>query len=531
MHADRTCLPELLRRQAVTEPGRPFLQWQTEAYRSYGDVYERCLRLAGGLRDLGVQAGDTVLIMLPNGLEIIESWFACNLLGALEVPVNVFLRGAFLQHVLNDSGAAVLVVHESLVEYLSTVKATSLKALVVVGDGGIRLDPQGRELVDFEALARSAPLDEPALVTPGDVSAIYYTSGTTGPAKGIMSTYGQAIVNSRNYVRAVGARPDDVFFCCMPLFHSNAQVLQVAGPLLVGGRISVWPEFSASRWLSQVRSVGATVSNTLGVMMEFLWRQPERPDDADNPLRVLQTIPAPAALVETFQQRFDVTCIDGYGLTDVGMVAYRRHDDPLVPGSSGRPIQDFEVVIADPDTDEQLPPGTTGEIMIRPRVPFGFSRGYWGRPEETIEAWRNLWFHTGDAGVIDEDGFLYFRDRLKDSIRVKGENISSAEIEAVVAGHPSIATCAAVAVRADVGDYDVLVFAVLEPGETLEPEELVRYCEGRMPYYAVPRYVEFRPELPMTATQKIRKVELRAQGVGENTWDRVAAGHVLDRRR
>jgi crotonobetaine/carnitine-CoA ligase len=317
----------------------------------------------------------------------------------------------------------------------------------------------------------------------------------------------------------------------MPLFHSNAQVLQVAGPLLVGGRVSVWPEFSASRWLDQVRAVGATVSNTLGVMMEFLWRQPAQADDADNPLRVLQTIPAPATLVERFQERFGVTCIDGYGLTDVGMVAYRRHDDPLVPGSSGRPIEDFEVVIADPDTDELLPPGNPGEIMIRPRVPFGFSRGYWGRPEETIEAWRNLWFHTGDGGVIDEDGFLYFRDRLKDSIRVKGENISSAEIEAVVAGHPGVTACAAVAVRADVGDYDVLVFVVLEPGQTLEPAELVRYCEGRMPYYAVPRYVEFRPELPMTATQKIRKVELRAQGVGERTWDRVAAGHVLDRRR
>jgi crotonobetaine/carnitine-CoA ligase len=469
--------------------------------------------------------------MLPNGLEIIETWFACNLLGAIEVPVNVFLRGAFLEHVVNDSRAAVMVVHESFVQYLSPVKATSLKTLVVVGDGGIGFDSQGRELVGYPALTAFPPIDEPAPVTPGDVSAIYYTSGTTGPAKGIMSTYGQAIVNARNYARAVGARADDVFFCCMPLFHSNAQVLQIAGPLLVGGRISIWPEFSASGWLDQVRAVGATVSNTLGVMMEFLWRQPVRPDDADNPLRVLQTIPAPAALVERFQARFDVTCIDGYGLTDVGMVAYRRHDDPLVPGSSGRPIEDFEVVIADPDTDEQLPPGTPGEIMIRPRVPFGFSRGYWGRPDETIEAWRNLWFHTGDGGVIDQDGFLYFRDRLKDSIRVKGENISSAEIESVVAGHPSVAMCAAVAVRADVGDYDVLVFVVPQPGQALEPPDLVSYCEGRMPYYAIPRYVELRSELPMTATQKVRKVDLRAEGVGERTWDRVAAGHVLDRRR
>jgi crotonobetaine/carnitine-CoA ligase len=214
-------------------------------------------------------------------------------------------------------------------------------------------------------------------------------------------------------------------------------------------------------------------------------------------------------------------------MTDVGIVEFRRYDEPLVRGSSGTPMPTFDVMIGDPETDAPLPADTVGEILVRPRVPGGFMRGYWQRPESTIKAWRNLWFHTGDAGFLDSSGRLYFCDRMGDSIRVRGENISSAEIEAVVGSHPDVAQCAAVAVPSDVGDDDILVAVVPTSPRALEPAALVRFCEGRMPYFAVPRYVDLVEDLPMTATQKVRKVELRSRGVGPTTWDRVAAGLVV----
>ncbi|MTD52912.1 AMP-binding protein [Amycolatopsis pithecellobii] len=514
---------------ASTTPENAFIQWKNEPAQTYGEFHKRTRRLAGGLRELGVSAGDTVLVMLPNGLEIVHAWLACNALGAVEVPVNTFLRGVFLEHILEDSQASVMIVDAASLPHLASVELPKrLRTLVVVGEEAPAVVGHA-SVVAYDTVLASAPIASLRKAEFSDLSAIFYTSGTTGPAKGIMFTYGQGCVAARNYLRAAGAGHDDVFFCCMPLFHSNAQILQIGAPLMAGARISIWPEFSASQWLNQVRSVGATVSNMLGVMTEFVHRQPVRDDDADNPLRVLQTVPAPATIVGDFERRFGVTCIDGYGLTDAGMVAFRRHDEPLVPGSSGRPVDDFEVVIADPDTDVPLPAGTVGEILIRPRVPFGFMRGYWRRPEVTVKAWRNLWFHTGDAGMIDEDGNLYFRDRMGDSIRVRGENISSSEIEAVLNAHPSVGQCAAVAVPAEVGDYDILIAVVPAPGASIDPSALLRHCEGRMPYYAVPRYVDIVPSLPMTATQKVRKVELRQRGMSPSTWDRLKEGYSVSR--
>jgi carnitine-CoA ligase len=520
-------LIEVLEHRARDDADRPFLQWTDHRPLTYAQVHHEVRRYAGGLADLGVGAGDTVLMMLPNSLDLVRIWFACNAIGALEVPVNTFLRGTFLQHVLADARARVLVIDARYLQHLAeTDLPPDLETLVVIGEPTTPIPP-GLRVVPIAELAAAAPVETLRPAALGDLSAIFYTSGTTGAAKGIMFTYGQGCVTAGNYLDATGATGEDVFFCCMPLFHSNAQVLQILAPLMVGARVSIWPEFSASRWLDQTRSVGATITNTLGVMAEFVYRQPTRPDDADNPLRIVQTIPAPAAIVGDFERRFGVTCIDGYGLTDVGMVAFRRHDEPLVAGSSGTPMPSFELAIADPATDTLLPTGEIGEILLRPKVAGGFMRGYWHRPDATIKAWRNLWFHTGDTGFLDSAGHLHFCDRMGDSIRVRGENISSAEIEAVVVGHPDVAQCAAVAVPSDVGDYDVLLAVVAIPGYTPDPAELVRFCQGRMPYFAIPRYIELLEELPMTATQKVRKVELRDRGVRAGTWDRVAAGLVV----
>jgi len=507
-------------------PDNPFLQWRDGQPLTFSEVHANTRRWAAGLKEVGVVAGDPVLLLMPNGLDLVHAWFGCAALGAVEVPVNTFLRGEFLEHVLGDSDARVLVVDPTLLEHVGSIALpATLETVVVTGpESAVKvacdlLPPRLLVVAARELVARE-PVRELRAAAPGELSALYYTSGTTGPAKGIMFTHAQGYVTARNCLIATGATGDDVFFCCMPLFHSNAQLLQVLAPLMVGARVSIWPEFSASAWLDQVRSVGATITNTLGVMAEFVHRQPRRPDDTDNPLRVVQTIPAPAAIVDDFQARFGVTCIDGYGLSDVGMVAFRHHDEPLVQGSSGRPVDDFEVVVADPETDRILPAGEVGEILVRPRVPGAIMLGYWRRPEATVAAWRNLWFHTGDAGMFDSEGRLYFRDRMGDSIRVRGENISSAQIESVVADNPDVHQCAAVAVPSDVGDYDVLLFAVPKPRSRPDPAELVKWCEGRMPYFAIPRYVALVEELPMTATQKVRKAELRSRGVPTSAFDR-----------
>lgn len=525
-------LVEALEHRARETPDRPFLQWRDEAPLGFAEVHETARRWAAGLHDLGVAFEDPVLIMTPNCLDTVHAWFGCAALGAVEVPVNTFLRGNFLEHILADANARVLVVNAVLVEALTSIRLpATLASVVVIGTdaeaaAAAECLPAHLRVLTTQTLANRPPLTALRPTRPGELSAIYYTSGTTGAAKGIMFTHAQGYVTARNYVEATGATEDDIFFCCMPLFHSNAQVLQILAPLMVGGRVSIWPEFSASAWLDQVRSVNATITNTLGVMAEFVHRQPPRDDDAVNPLRVVQTIPAPATIVADFQSRFAVTCIDGYGLTDVGMVAFRRHDDPLVIGSSGRPVADFEVIVADPADDRPLPPGEVGEILIRPRVPGGFMRGYWRHPEATVAAWRNLWFHTGDAGVLNAEGWLFFHDRMGDSIRVRGENVSSAEIESAVAEHPDVQQCAAVAVPSDVGDYDVLLVVVPRDDAIPDPASLILWCEGRMPYYAIPRYVELVEELPMTPTQKVRKAELRSRGVRPSAFDRRGA---LDR--
>jgi len=520
----QTILPDELQLRAHLHPDRPFLCWQNEPYLAYAEVHELVRRLAGGLRSAGVGPGDTVAIMLPNCLELIIAWFAANYLGAVEVPVNVHDRGIFLEHVLSDSGARLIIVHESLTEEVEACAARvpALATIVVVGGAAPRR-LSGLTALHYDELAASRSPADPVSHDYRDTMAVLYTSGTSGPAKGVMMSYAHSCVSARPLIDVVELTEADVYFICMPLFHSNAQIIQLLPVLLAGARASIWPGFDAARWWQQVRSVGATVTNTLGVMCQSLFDQPPRDDDGDNPLRVVQTIPAPAAIARQFEERFAVRCVDGYGLTDAAMLSFRQVGDPLVLGSCGRPLDTFELIVADPDTDLPVTAGTVGEILIRPRIPFGFMSGYWRNPEATAKAWRNLWFHTGDAGYLDAAGLLYFHDRLKDVIRVRGENVSSAMIETVVRAHPAVAECAAVAVPSVSGDDDVKVCLVLADGAALTPEDLIEYCRPQMPYFALPSYLEFHASFPVTSTNKIRKVLLRGTTPGVATWDRRAA--------
>jgi carnitine-CoA ligase len=529
---DGWTISSVLSRQAAERPNAPALQWQTEEPFSYKGLCEHCLRLAGGLRGLGVQPSNRVLIMLPNSMEIVLAWLSINLLGAVEVPINIHYKESWLVHEVNDCEAHLAIVHEQYLERFIQVvdQLEHLTDFVVVGgDEGTAHQEMDKNwsMHAWGEFENAGAIDKPVETHYYDTAAIMYTSGTTGPSKGVVVPYGVGGVFAQGVVDTAELTSDDVNYVVHPLFHANAQFMQILPALLVGARISLWPGFSASRWLDQVRATGATITNTLGVMCNFIHSQPVREDDADNPLRAIMTLPAPSDIAEDFERRFGVKCLEGYGMTEIGVVTYRRLEEPLRLGSAGRALEWFDVRVVDPETDEPLPPGEVGEIVVRPKATGIMMKEYNNVPAKTVEAWRNLWFHTGDAGEMDEEGYLYFRDRVKDVIRRRGENISSFSIESVANTHPAVDESAAIAVPAEHGvgaEDEVKLCVVLKHGEDLDPAELHAYCAQRMPYFAVPRYIEYVAEIPKTANEKVRKNVLREQGITPNTWDREAAG-------
>ena len=306
--------------------------------------------------------------------------------------------------------------------------------------------------------------------------------------------------------------------------------MQVYPALVVGARAVLCPRFSASEWLVQARRVGATITNLLGVMMDFLFRQPAPAGDREHRLRVVLGQPAPAAIAEAFRERFGLErVLEYYGMTEIGIVTMMPWDG-VRPGSCGIAVSEwFDLRIADPETDEERPPGEVGELLVRPKAPWAFNQGYWAMADKTLEALRNVWYHTGDALRRDADGYYYFVDRMRDVIRRRAENIASFDIETVVATHPAVMECAAVAVPAEFagGEDEIKACLVLREGMALAPEEFLGWCEERLPYFAVPRYVEVVPELPKTPSNKIQKYRLREAGVSGATWDRVKAGYRL----
>jgi crotonobetaine/carnitine-CoA ligase len=331
--------------------------------------------------------------------------------------------------------------------------------------------------------------------------------------------------------RRLQVTENDIYYVCMPMFHSNALFMQVVGSLMAGASAFVVRRFSPSRWLDDVRKSGATFTNGLGVMPEFIFRQPPTPHDRDHKLRAMMAVPIAAEWGRAFEERFGVPLVQGYGMTEINIVAYGVAGDPLEPGCAGAILDDFfEVRIVDAD-DRTITDGRVGEIVVRPKEPWCFMAGYQRMPEKTVEAWQNLWFHTGDAGRFDARGRLFFVDRIKDCIRRRGENISSFEIEQVIAAHPMVAESAVVAVKAtdQGGEDEIKACVILKAGQPLAPEALLDFCQERMPRFAIPRFVEFVAALPKTATGKLQKEELRRGGGGGEVWDREAAGYVIRR--
>jgi len=510
-----------LARAVAAAPHAPCLDSEGNQV-TYAELDALVLAYAHGLAGLGVRAGEPVALMLDNHITHDALWFAINRLGAISAPIHTAFRGRFLAGQLADCGAAVVIAEDDYAQRIAELS----------GDL-----PAMRHLVSMGEVARLRSADQtplPDISRPGDTALLVYTSGTTGPAKGCMISHNQAcfLASAMNDAKPLG--PDDVIWSPLPLFHMFAISGTVLRALLSRCPAALGKRFSVSGFWPEVERTGATVVNLLGSMATLLAAAPDCPEAerCRGQIRGFQAAPLTPALSATLAQRFGIAAgaSSGYGMSEAGPISSRLASDPPgPPGSSGRTGVHFDIAILDED-DNPLPPGTVGEIACRPRYANTMFQGYWNRPEETVRAWRNLWFHTGDLGKLDEAGWLYFADRKKDYLRRRGENISSVEMEIVLRQHPAIRDVAVHAVASPLGEDDVKVTAELTAPGALGEADLCRWAMERVPYFAIPAFIEFRDELPRTPTGKVRKDVLREEGRTPATWSREEAGLAVERR-
>jgi len=536
---DRWTLVDAVRHQANAHGDREFLSFEDGTKVSFSEFDHLTDCLATALADLGLETGDRILGLLTNSREFMITMIAAHKLCAVFVPVNTELRGGFLEHQVHNSSPRIIVVDDGLLDRFATVDTSQsdIKTVIGVNDGTSPPTLTSGSLVDIPQIRMDSLLDTTPNVevlaepSPSDVCTIMYTSGTTGPAKGVLMPQGHCYLFALGTVAAMELTEDDRYFCCMPLFHANGLFMQAYASLLAGSSCHVTKRFSVTDWLSIVRQEQITVTNALGVMPEFIFRSPSSPDDQDHKLTRILAIPVAEEWGVAMQERFGVKLRQGFGMTEVNMVSYSDPEDPVMAGCAGPPLSEFfEVIIADPETDAELPRNDVGEILVRPKVPFCFNVGYFQMPDKTVEAWRNLWFHTGDAGRMDSEGRLFFVDRIKDRIRRRGENISSYELEQALNEHPSVVESAAIGLRVPgAGGEDEIKAVLAIDGPTPDPATFLDWCVPRMPRHTVPRYLEFVTELDKTASGKIRKQAIRDAGVTQDTWDRESVGYVISR--
>jgi crotonobetaine/carnitine-CoA ligase len=461
-----------------------------------------------------------VLIMAANSGELVLSWFGAALAGMAEVPINTAYAGSFLEHQVRTTAPRVAVVDPQFAERFadgSDAYAT-IEAFFVLGDGEERdaaialLGDAGFVARPWSALEATAPVELPE-VRAQDLACVLFTSGTTGLSKGVMMPHAHMAFFAQEGASLTRLTDEDVYMCVGPLFHGNAQFLAAYPALLAGARFVLQERFSASRWVDQLRASGATVTNFVGVMMDWTWKQPARPDDADNALRCVFAAPTASSIVDGFRERFGIDAfVESFGLTETSMPFLSPYGEERPAGAAGLLVDEwFDVRLVDPGTDREVAVGEVGELLVRTKQPWTMSAGYYGMPEKTAEAQRNLWFHTGDALRRDEEGWFSFVDRFKDAIRRRGENISSYEVEQAVLGHAAVAECAAVAAPAatEAGEDEVAVFVVPLEGAELAEDDLRAWCDARLPAFARPEYVAIVDRLPMTPSGKVRKLELR----------------------
>ncbi|AZS19413.1 MULTISPECIES: AMP-binding protein [unclassified Caulobacter] len=510
-----------LRRAVAAHPDKVFLDFSGEKH-TYAAFDLASNRFAHELKALGLAAGTPIVSMLDNNVDAVTTWIAANKISAISVPLNTALVGQFLRHQIEDAGALLLVCEARYLQRVLDIEdqLTALKTVLVRG----AFEPAPGSALTIVSLDDHRGGDDSAfedLPDPGALNALIYTSGTTGPSKGCMITGNQMCHFARMLTRSAPFGPDDIYWTPLPLFHMNAIATGVVSVMLVGATISFAPKFSVSGFWPAIEASGATVVSILGSLGTLLARAEEHEAMARcfGQVHTVKGNPFPEDIKQIWRERFGAKKIGSnvYGLTE-GLLTSMPADGAYAEGSSGKAAPELDVRIFD-DNDNEVPVGVSGEVVCRPLMPDIIFKGYWRRPEDTLKVMGNMWFHTGDIGRFDEDGFFYFVDRKKDYLRRRGENISSFEMETSILAHPAIEQVAVHAVPSKLQEDDLKVTAKLKPGAVLSEEALCRWLIERVPYYAVPRYIEFRAELPVNPQGRVLKFQLRDEGATPNTWD------------
>jgi crotonobetaine/carnitine-CoA ligase len=513
---DRDLLaPNALTRWAAATPEAVALEHVDGERWTYAELHAESLRWAGALAGLGVGFGTHVATMLTNTSAAHRTMLALGLLRAVEVPVNTSYLGPLLRYVLDHSDATVLIVATDFIGEVEAVRGDLPKLATVVVVGGD--DPA---YLSIDDLVRDAtPIEGASGPDPWDVACLLFTSGTTGPSKAVVTPWGGVLFQMWSWVPADTLEPGGALYNALPLFHNSGR----AGfnySLAVGARFVFRDKFSGSQLWDDVRRTRCTAVALVGAMMALVHGAPPSPDDAEHQVRSVICGPM-IPEVEDFEHRFGVRVATCYGQTEIGapVATGWDHGPWATCGRLRLGYPDFEVRLVD-EHDAPVGVGEVGEMIVRTAEPWALNLGYYGMAAETVDAWRNGWFHTGDAFRCDEDGWYYFVDRMKDTLRRRGENISSFEVEAVVAQHPGVVECAAVGVRNALGDDDVHIAVVAGDPASFDPSELIGFLIERMPRFMVPRYVTVMDDLPRNATtRRVRKNELRALGVLPTSFD------------
>lgn len=524
-------LSHILKEQDKKLGKKPFLQFGYKKPLSFHKTNQLASKIANGLLKLGIKKQEKVAVYMPNSDDYVITWFGILKMGAVMVPINNAYVMDFLQYIIDSSDAKVLFIAEEYLDRMFPIaeKIPQLEHVIVwTRDGNSRFkkhDFNFKKMISYSKFITPQSAKEPKVdITFMDYARLMYTSGTTGRSKGVMRPSAADYSSARNYAEIMDVGPKDVCFTCLPLFHSNAMVMTVYPALIKGAKTVVEEKYSASNFWKWIVDHKVTKFNIVGTISYFLWNTPPVPEEKKHKVKLVLGSPAPHDMIEEFMERFNIKFMEGYGLTEIGQCTWMRPGEPFRVGSCGKEAPNYEIIIANPETDEEVPRGEIGEILVRPRMPNVMLHYYHKMPEKTVQDFRNFWFHTGDAGRMDKDGYIYFVDRVKDYIRRRGENISSFEVEKIVNTYPRVEESAAIGVKAEEGKYaenELMILIIPKEGKKIDPEKLIKFLEPKMPRFMIPRYIRFVNSFPKTGTQRTQKNKLREQGITKDTWDMV----------
>lgn len=501
-------LRDLIVEQAHKWGDKIFLYFEDEQY-SYRNIDQRSNRLANGLIELGVVKGEKVSLMLPNHPDFIFSWFALAKMGSVVVPVNTALKGDGLAYILDHSDSETIIIGHQYWERFERVmpQLTKVKRIIIStadAPSGYRLPAN---TIPLENVYSSNDALPEVTLAADDMARIMYTSGTTGIPKGVVQF--QPITIMPKYT------PEDIAYTCLPLFHANAMILTTQSAMAAGAAMALGRRFSAGKFWDEIRRYGATATSFIGAMITILFKQPPRENDADHQVRFAFSGAAPRDIWQAFEKRFGLRLSEGYAAVD-GPGVLENNDG--IPGSIGKPVGLCEAKVVDNDGNE-VGPNTVGELLTRIKGATGDMVVYYKNEEETRKKNSGGWVWSGDLVYYDDDGNFFFVDRKKDALRRRGENVSSWEVERTINQHPDVLESAVFGVASELGEDDIMAIIVPQPGKKPDPLSIIKWCDERMAYFMVPRYIEFWDSLEKTGTHRVQKVDLKKRGVTQDTWD------------